>query len=186
MIRQASREPNAIAESLRGGDRRSIGGADRVAALVVADGSRFAELWDCLRHADPLVRMRASDALEKVSRRRSELLQAHKRELLSWELDDGTAEVRWHLIAMAARLVLSPGEAAKLMASLSHHLHTDESRIVKVAALQAAVEIGATHQQLHAEAQRLREWTLTSPWPSLRTRARKLGSRVQKKARTTR
>jgi hypothetical protein len=52
---------------LRQGDRRSIGKADEVVALVLRQPRHLPVLAAGLWHPDPLVRMRAADALEKVS-----------------------------------------------------------------------------------------------------------------------
>jgi hypothetical protein len=163
--------------SLRGGNRRSIGQSDQLAALVERYPVRFEELWDCLGDSDALVRMRAADALEKVSRSCSSLFAMKKKILLSRCLDDGTAEVRWHLVAIVARLPLSEGEAAGLMRFLAQCVRCDESRIVKVMALQAAADIRDKHAELDAEICRLLDWARASPWPSVRARARKLTKR---------
>jgi len=153
--------PNLLA----GGDRRSIGRADAVAAIVEKKPDRFAALWDCLSHADPLVRMRAADALEKVSRRHAELFKAKRKILLSDALDDGTPEMRWHLIAIASRLALSAREAKAFLRYLEDRVRNDPSRIVKATALEAAWRIGDAS---------LLDFALASPWPALRARARKL------------
>lgn len=57
---------------LEGGDRRSIGRSNEVADFVLRDRERFAELFEGLFHADARVRMRAADALEKVSAKHPE------------------------------------------------------------------------------------------------------------------
>lgn len=101
---------------LAGGDRRSIGKAESVTAIVARSPRRFAELWACLGDPDSLVRMRAADAAEKVTRAAPELLADVKGELLDGALDDGTREVRWHLIAMTPRLPLTLAEAKALLA----------------------------------------------------------------------
>jgi len=71
-----------ILELLEGGDRRSIGRADEVAAIVSRQLNLFRELMTGLRAEDPLVRMRAADAAEKVSRKNPELLKPYNAELL--------------------------------------------------------------------------------------------------------
>ena len=53
------REP--LASMLQGGDRRSIGNSNRVAALILRQPHRFAELIECMRSEDPVVRLRAAD-----------------------------------------------------------------------------------------------------------------------------
>jgi len=62
------RAAEALAERLRQPrDRRSIGQAEAVAAELLAAPERFAELLDAIGHEDPLVRMRAADATEKLT-----------------------------------------------------------------------------------------------------------------------
>lgn len=102
---------DSFSERLKGGDRRSIGNSNAVVQCVLQKPDRFGELWACLRNGDPLVRMRAADALEKISRVDVSFFEGKKKELLGGELEDGTSELRWHLIAMTARLPLDAGEA---------------------------------------------------------------------------
>jgi len=60
---------------LKGGDRRSIGRSNEVTKLVLRQPGRFAELVECLWSEDPIVRMRAADAAEKVSAMKTDLLK---------------------------------------------------------------------------------------------------------------
>jgi len=60
-----------FAKMLTGGDRRSIGKADAVVKRVRGAPQRFEELWACLRHSDPVVRMRAADAMVPVGHLRT-------------------------------------------------------------------------------------------------------------------
>lgn len=66
---------NVLAK-LRGGDRRSIGRANEVVAGVLRDPSLFGSVFHGLHSDNPLVRMRASDVIEKVSAKRPEWLQS--------------------------------------------------------------------------------------------------------------
>jgi hypothetical protein len=159
---------------LQGGDRRSIGRSDAVIAAVKREPARFAELWDCLTDGDPLVRMRAADALEKLSRDDPSALATYKDVLLARTPDDGTAEVRWHLIAMTSRLSLDAREAKGVAAYLERCLRDDPSRIVKVAALQAAADLRSRHPELDDPFRDMLDWACSSPYPSVRARARKL------------
>ena len=54
-----------ILSLLKGGDRRSIGRADRVAEIVSKNRKLFPQLMAGLWSDDDLVRMRAADAAEK-------------------------------------------------------------------------------------------------------------------------
>ena len=163
-----------FASLLSGGDRRSTGNADMVADVVRRNPGHFEELWICLGHVDPTVRMRAADALEKATRSDSTNLQTHKDELLSERLDDGTAEVRWHLLVLSGRLQLGVGDAWKLLARLHHYFETDNSRIVRVMALQTAVDLGERYPAFEDDVNGMIGFALASGIPSLQARARKL------------
>jgi hypothetical protein len=83
--------------TLQGGDRRSIGNANRVAAIILRQPDRVAELMACLWSDDPIVRMRAADAAEKVSAKQPAFLAPFKTELLALADEPAQAELRWHL-----------------------------------------------------------------------------------------
>jgi len=166
-----------IASLLAGGDRRSIGQAEAVLALLRRDAARFDNVFSCLMHADPLVRMRAADALEKFSRDNAASFTPHQGALLARTLEDGTAEMRWHLIAITARLPLDTGQAVSFCQYLEERLRHDDSRIVKVAALQAACDLGGQHAALAERVGRMLRFARASVWPSLRARANILASK---------
>ena len=161
----------SLAARLSGGDRRSIGEANEVAAWVLAQPRRFGELWGCLAGEDPVVRMRAADALEKLSREAPQLFAPHKPGLLSGALEDGTPELRWHLVAMASRLALSEAEAAAFAFRCNQIIRHDRSRIVRVMALQALFDVAGRHSALGAQLTDALGFAAGSPLPSLRARA---------------
>src|ERR1041385_6831032 len=79
---------------LSGGDRRSIGRANQVAAAVLQSPRLFSQLIQGLWSADLLVRMRAAEAVEKISRQKPDLLRRYKRELLGLMHEAEQKEVR--------------------------------------------------------------------------------------------
>src|SRR5580704_9432725 len=111
-----------ILSLLTGGDRRSIGRSDEVAALVAAKPRLFSELMEGLWSEDPLVRMRAADAAEKVTSTQPKLLAPHKKELLGLLAEATEQELRWHLAAMIPRLQLNDGERRVAAAVLRSYL----------------------------------------------------------------
>jgi hypothetical protein len=119
--------PRTILALLGGGDRRSIGCANQVAAMVSNDPALFTQLIAGLRSEDPLVRMRAADAAEKVTRKHHEYLPPHKKELLSLMI---VAKLRWHLAVMVPRIPLEAKEIRAVMSALNAYLD-DRSSIVK-------------------------------------------------------
>jgi hypothetical protein len=129
-----------ILPRLQGGDRRTIGRSDQVAAMVSEAPELFPELIAGLWSEDPLVRMRAADAAEKVTRKNRELLLPYKRELLGLMTETEQQELRWHLAAMVPRLRLNAKERQVAIFSLNRYLE-DRSSIVKTSALQGFVDL---------------------------------------------
>lgn len=162
-----------LLEKLTGGDRRSIGRSDDVAALVLKQPALFAELIHGLHAPDPLVRMRAADAAEKVSLKRPDHLRPFKAELLRLLDEASEQELRWHLAQMVPRLPLTRTERFHAASVLRHYLN-DRSSIVKTCALQALAEITANDQSLLSEIKALLQDSLRNGTAAMKARARKL------------
>jgi hypothetical protein len=106
---------------LTGGDRRSLGRVDEVIEAVLARPSSFAALFDCLFSADEIVRMRAGDAIEKVARRRPDLLEPYHERLLVDVAAIEQASVQWHLAQILPRLELGPSERRRAIVVLKRN-----------------------------------------------------------------
>ncbi len=156
---------------LAGGDRRSIGEANRVAALVLRQPKRMAELIQCLWNEDPIVRMRAADAAEKVSAKKPALLGAFKAELFTLIDESTQAEVRWHLAVMIPRLLLDPQERERAIAALSLFFD-DRSSLVKTAAIQGLAELSRGNPELEGDMVDLLERTCRTGTPAMKARSR--------------
>lgn len=123
--------------ALSGGDLRSKGGSDAVAASVKSR-SDFDALFALLFHENRLMAMRAADAAEKLTVSRPEYLKGHEESL--WRLL-GLAthkELKWHLAQLAGRIKW-PREALPAVWDTLQAWASDkkESRIVRVMSLQA-------------------------------------------------
>ena len=68
-----------LLRKLTGGDRRSIGNVESVIHAVGKKPALFDVLFGGLSVDDPLVRMRAADAVEKISADQPDLLQPFKK-----------------------------------------------------------------------------------------------------------
>lgn len=163
----------AFASMLQGGDRRSIGEANRVVTLILSKPKRFSELLECLWHDDQVVRMRAVDAVEKISVQRPDLLYRFKAELLGLAAETGQQELRWHLALIVPRLPLTAAERKRGRALLGEFL-TDRSAIVKTCALQGLTELAQGNRDLRAEVAGIMEQASRTGTPAMRARARKL------------
>lgn len=111
-----------ISALLDGADRRSIGRSDEVVRLVLKDPKLFRELISCLWDKNPIVRMRAADAAQKVSVKRPDLLQPYKSKLLGLLAETEQIELRWHLAQMIPRLKLTARERQRAAGALRHYL----------------------------------------------------------------
>lgn len=165
--------PKDILRMLEGGDRRSIGRANRVAAIVAKDAALFPRLIEGLWSEDSLVRMRAADAAEKVTRQHPEWLRRYKREILGRMAEAEEIEVQWHLAAMITRLPLTRGERKEAAGQLTRYLES-RSSIVRTSALQALVEISRGHAEMRPRVREILREALRTGTAAMRARSRKL------------
>jgi hypothetical protein len=164
-----------LASLLQGGDRRSIGKAGQIARLVLSGPKRFPELIQCLWDEDPIVRMRAADAAEKVTVTRPELLNPHKQELLGLLAEAEQIELRWHLALMVPRLSLTSPERHRAATSLLRYLEDrSSSSIVKTFALQGLADLARQDASLREQAKQAIEESLRTGTAAMKARARKL------------
>lgn len=173
----AEEDVHPILRKLQGGDRRSTGAADEVAAEIAADEALFATVFAGMVGDDPVVRMRAADAIEKATRESPALLQPYKERLLGEVAAVAQQEVRWHLAQMIARLTLDPAEQERAVTLLARFLQ-DESRIVQVNAMQALADLAAEDDALRAEVAPMLRRLTESGSPAVRARGRKLLARL--------
>jgi hypothetical protein len=171
--------PKDLLARLAGGDRRTIGRSDEVAAMVSKNSRLFSALIAGLWSADPLVRMRAADATEKVTRTKRELLQPYKNELLGLMAETGQQEVRWHLAAMIPRLALNAKERQIAVSVLKTYLE-DRSSIVRTFALQGLADLAENDASMRPAVMELLRESTRSGTPAMKARSRKLLLRLER------
>jgi len=164
----------SLLNKLKGGDLRTIGRANEVAAQVLKSPHLLPELFEGLFHQDACVRSRSADALEKVSARHPDWLQPYRNRLLRDVAPIDQKEVRWHVAQILGRLRLTPTQSRKAVRLLRHYLKRSNSQIVKVSALQALADLAEHDHQLRPGVARLVRDALKTGSPSLKARARKL------------
>jgi hypothetical protein len=181
-VKSSDRRPgssNAILAMLAGGDRRSIGRANQAAAIMSKDLSLIPELMTGLWSEDPLVRMRAADAAEKVSRKNPDLLKPHKAELLGLMAEADQQELCWHLAAMVPRLALNSKERQRAAALFEDYLE-DRSSIVKTLALQGLADLARNDSAMRPSVIEHLRAAERSGTPAMRARSRKLLARLDR------
>jgi len=142
-------KPASIRHLLHEGkDRISIGRAEEVAALVLAQPKSFSSLMQCLWDNDPGVVNRAAHALERVTRDRQPgpiaQLNSWKPSLLGLLTEAEENKLRWHLALIVPRLTLTRQEVTRAAETLQGWLEDQSSSIVKTMSLQGLADL--THQ----------------------------------------
>jgi hypothetical protein len=140
-----------ILKKLAGGDRRSIGRSNE----------------------DPVVCMRAADALEKITVQRPELLRPHKNALFEISGRTRQQEVRWHMAALFPRMNLRAKDRAAAVDILFDYLG-DKSSIVKTFAMQGLADLAAQDPTLRPKILPLLKELTDTGTPAMRARGRKL------------
>jgi hypothetical protein len=139
----------------------------------------FPELMKGWWSQDPLVRIRAADATEKVTRKHLDLLRPYKKELLGLMAEAKEQELRWHLAAMVSRLSLNSKER-QLATSLLRSYLEDRSSIVKTFALQGLAELSGDDTSIRPGVVAILRRTTRSGTPAMKARSRKLLRELQR------
>ena len=159
---------------LTGGNPRSLRNADIVIDAASRQPERLEELVQCVFSADEIIRMRASDALEKVCRAHPGLLQRFVPRLLGEMSRIEQPSVQWHLAQILTEVRLDEREQAEAIAILEHNLDTSGDWIVTNLTLQALAVFARTNPAVRTRLiERLHHYQ-DSPHKSVASRARKL------------
>jgi HEAT repeat protein len=162
-----------LLKKLSGGDRRSIGCSNEVVAHVLAHPASFRHLINGLAADDPVIRMRAADAIEKITAQRPELLRPYREKLLAIAGSTNQPEVRWHAALIIPRLELTTKERAVAFDILFDYLR-DKSSIVRTWAMQAIWDLAAADPKLKSQIIPLIEELTQVGTAAMRARGRKI------------
>jgi hypothetical protein len=165
--------PTRILDLLKGGDRKTIGRSDQVVAMVSHTPDLFPELMVGLWSEDSVIRMRAADAAEKLTRKHSDLLRPYKKELLGLMIETTQQELRWHLAVIVPRLPLDGDEREVAFSSLKSYLE-DRSSIVKTFALQGLSDLAQGDTNVQPRVIEILREATRGGTPAMKARSRKL------------
>ena len=160
-----------LVAKLQGTDRRSIGRSEEVVGDVLADPGQFRLVFDAMLGPDPVVRMRAADAVEKITRRRPDLLRGLEDRVLTEVAAIDQQEVRWHVAQLLPRLALTPPQRARAITILRGFLD-DDSRIVRTFAMQALADLAEHDEQMRRWVRPLLAELTRTGTPAMRSRGR--------------
>ena len=167
-----------LLERLQGGDRRSIGRSAEAVAAVREEPSLLGVLVVGFTRPDPVVAMRAADALEKASATRTGCLRPYAEDLPRVAAATRIQEVRWHPAQMLPRLELSSAERGRAVELLTGFLD-DRSGIVRTCAMQALADLSIDHPGLLADVAPKLSKLAERGTPAMRARGRKLLRRLR-------
>ena len=167
-----------ILSKLRGGDRRSIGKVAEVVSAVRKKPDLFNDLATGLFDEDPVVRMRAADAMEKISSDIPEILQPFKGKLIRLAKVTQQQELRWHMAQMIPRLKLTPKETATATEIFFGYLK-DKSKIVVTFAMQALADLAIKEPDISARVIKAIEKLAQTGSPAIQSRGKKLLSKLK-------
>ena len=169
---------NALLAMLAGGDRRSIGRSVEVAAEVLANPLLFKAIVRGMSSDDPIIRMRAADAAEKITLHNPGLLQAHRKTLLRIARSD-QQEVRWHMAQLFSRVTWTRSERKTILSILQDYLK-DKSSIVRTFAMQALADQAEQDRTLRTSIVKQIRMLVDSGTPAMKSRGKKLLERLSR------
>jgi len=165
---------------LAGGDRRSVGRVSEVLSLADRHPQVTDSLVKLLSDEDSCVRMRAADALEKLSHKGTILIQPHAACLLDLLAETKQPELRWHLAVILPRLRLTDAECSRVAHTLQSYL-TDKSSIVKTFAMQGLADLANQCAGLQPIVADMIEGLTRTGTPAMRARGRRLLPQILKR-----
>lgn len=169
-----------ILQKLKGGDLRSLGRAEEVVQDILKNPALFREVFEGMLKDNPVVRMRSADALEKVSSKYPEYLQPYKDRLIKEVSKIKQQEVRWHVAQMFSYLEVSYQEKDEIIEKLFSWLDSQESKIVKVCAMQTLVDFAEKDENIKPKIERKIKEIIKNGSPAMVSRGRKLIKKLKK------
>ncbi len=166
--------PRTFETMLTGGHPNSLGRTPEVVAAVLADRALLEPLFGTLRADDPVVRMRAGDALEKVCRERPHWFVPEVERLLGEVAEIDQPSVRWHVVQMLGEIELTRPQHRRAVALAQRFLETSDDWIVLNVTMQQLCDWSQEDPRLGAWLGPRLEQLTTDPRRSVAGRARKL------------
>lgn len=165
----------SVRQQLVGGDPRTLRHVDMVVERVRRTPHLLDELLDCVvGEEDEVVRMRASDALEKICRDRPDLLQPRVAVVLGPMARIPQASVQWHVAQMLGELPLTAHQRSRAARLLDRYLRASTDWIVLNCSLETLAALSREDDGLLGLLREHLARCEESPYRSLSSRARRL------------
>ena len=119
-----------IEQALTGGNKRKLNNQG-VIDFVLKNPKEVNTLFKCILNKDEYVRMRASDALEKVCRQNPKIVQPLKKDILEKMSTIDQPSVQWHYAQIVDKLQLTTPERERVISKLKDNFATYDDWITK-------------------------------------------------------
>lgn len=137
-----------------GGRSNSLGRAGEVVDAVLGDRGRLDELWACIGHDDPNVRMRAIDSFEKVVNERPTWADEYVPRIVDELTSSSQPSIQWHVAQLFPQVRLDADQRERALTWLRARLATtDVDWIVAVNCMRTLL---AFHERGDVEVEALR------------------------------
>lgn len=167
-------DKGGLTHLLLGKDLRTIR-QNSIVVQSIHDQQAFDELFSLVFHHERPLVLRAVDAVEKVTSKYPEFLRPHKIQLLSILKSADHKELKWHVAQLLPRVPLSAEETEKVWHTLSYWvLNRNESKIVRVNALQGLFDLAKINSNLKPELENIMAAIDHELIPSIKARIRKI------------
>jgi hypothetical protein len=141
----------------------------------VNDQRSFDELFALVFHHERHLVMRTVDAVEKVTLKHPEFLKPHKAQLMIVLKSADHKELKWHIAQLIPRVELSKSELADVRHILCYWtLNKNESKIVRVNALQGLFDLSRSHPEVKEDLVKAISSMEHELIPSIQARIKKL------------
>lgn len=146
----------------------------------VHDQQTFDELFGLVFHHERPLVMRAVDAVEKLTSKHPEFLRPHKSQLLSVLKSADHKELKWHVAQLVPRIDLTAEELNDVWHTLAYWvLNKNESKIVRVNALQGLFDLSKGNAGLKEEFQNIMLAMEHEMIPSIQARMKKIKTKMK-------
>lgn len=169
---------SAILAMLSSADRASVDRCTEVAAEVLANPPLFKGIVRALCSVDPLIRVRAAEAAEKITQHNPGLLQPHRKTLLRIAGID-EKEFRAHVAPLFSRISWTHAERNAVVHILQEYLK-DKSSAVRISALQAMADQAAQDRKIRNGIVKQIRILAETGTPAMRNRGKKLLERLER------
>lgn len=163
----------ALRDRLSVGTTRDLGPTNEVVREAFHNHALIAQLVDALDDDRIVVPHRASNALKKIQRSNSALLEPFAKRILKAALATEHMHTRWNLTIILGELPLR-GRDKSLAVDLMFEALASRSALQRVFALQALTNYAQNDPTLRARVQPILQRALTDPSAAIRARTRKL------------